>query len=137
MPRFVILEHDHPALHWDLMLECGDVLKTWRLAAVPTSAGAIRAEPVPDHRRLYLDYEGPVSGNRGQVKRWDWGDYRWETAGGFDSEGPRTLILNGTRLRGRPSQFVVTSANRPNLLVVATLSRYGAFFGSRVGGRAR
>ena len=23
MPRFVILEHDHPEVHWDLMLEAG------------------------------------------------------------------------------------------------------------------
>ena len=27
MPRYVILEHDHPVLHWDLMLEAGGVLQ--------------------------------------------------------------------------------------------------------------
>ena len=36
MPRFVILEHDHPRLHWDLMLQTGDALRTWRLASPPT-----------------------------------------------------------------------------------------------------
>ncbi len=24
---------------------------------------------------MYLDYEGPISGNRGEVKRWDSGEY--------------------------------------------------------------
>ena len=28
VPRFVILEHDYPELHWDFMLEAGAVLKT-------------------------------------------------------------------------------------------------------------
>ena len=64
MPRFVILEHDHPVLHWDLMLEAGDVLQTWRLANPPTPGCAIDATALPDHRLTYLDYEGPVSGNR-------------------------------------------------------------------------
>ncbi len=88
MPRFVILEHDHPVLHWDLMLQEGDVLRTWRLAE-PPSGGAftIAAEPLPDHRLIYLDYEGPVSGGRGIVKRWDGGKYeciddnQWSFAG--------------------------------------------------------
>jgi hypothetical protein len=77
MPRFVILEHDHPHLHWDLMLEAGDVLRTWRLAETPRPGVAIKAESLGDHRKLYLDYEGPVSGKRGQVKRWDSGTFTW------------------------------------------------------------
>jgi hypothetical protein len=83
MPRFVILEHDHPTLHWDLMLEHGATLKTWRLPQPPAhpfpespshdaAAGAL---PLPDHRLMYLDYEGPVSGDRGHVTRWDAGTY--------------------------------------------------------------
>lgn len=76
MPRFVILEHDHPELHWDLMLEAGDVLQTWRLAQPPVEGVfAIEATRLADHRRIYLDYEGPVSGNRGCVRRWDAGEY--------------------------------------------------------------
>ena len=75
MPRFVILEHDSPFLHWDLMLETGDVLRTWRLLAEPNSGAEIVAEPLADHRAAYLDYEGPVTGNRGTVKRWDAGEY--------------------------------------------------------------
>jgi hypothetical protein len=75
MPRFVILTHDHPSLHWDFMLENKASLRTWRLAMPADFAGEIAAEPLPDHRLAYLDYEGPVSGNRGQVRRWDCGDY--------------------------------------------------------------
>jgi DNA polymerase Ligase (LigD) len=76
MPRFVILEHDHPVLHWDLMLEAGAALRTWRLAQAPSTTGAvIDAQALPDHRLEYLEYEGPVSGGRGAVKRWDTGAY--------------------------------------------------------------
>ena len=35
MPQFVLLEHDHPELHWDFMLESGDALLTWRLDRIP------------------------------------------------------------------------------------------------------
>jgi hypothetical protein len=33
------------------------------------------AARLPDHRLAYLDYEGPVSSGRGEVKRIDRGDY--------------------------------------------------------------
>lgn len=88
MPRFVILEHDHPSLHWDFMLEVGDVLRTWRLAEPPSPGVVVAAEPSFDHRPFYLDYEGPVSGNRGNVKRWDAGTYRLER------ETPERLLLH-------------------------------------------
>src|SRR5262245_51965853 len=97
MPRYVILEHDHPALHWDLMLERDGVLRTWRLAAPPAVGLAVAAEAAFDHRLLYLDYEGPISGGRGQVKRWDGGTYQTE------EEKPEcwALCLDGGRLSGR------------------------------------
>jgi hypothetical protein len=77
MPRFVILEHDHPALHWDFMLEAGPVLRTWRLSAPPQSGKPVEAVAALDHRPVYLDYEGAVSGNRGVVRRWDAGNFSW------------------------------------------------------------
>jgi hypothetical protein len=98
MPRFVILEHDHPVLHWDLMLEAGDVLHTWRLPTPPQAHGhAIEATALSDHRRMYLDYEGPVRGNRGIVRRWD--------AGSFDEEASSTpearlLRFHGVLMKG-------------------------------------
>jgi len=69
MPRFVVLQHDWPQLHWDLMLENGANLRTWRLSEVPHSGHPIPLVRLPPHRSIYLDYEGPVSGNRGSVKR--------------------------------------------------------------------
>ncbi len=100
MPRFVILEHDHPELHWDLMLEAGDVLRTWRLAAPPWPGERVRAEASFDHRTRYLDYEGPVSGNRGTVTAWDRGTFEAE-AGALDPKAPRiTFHMAGERARG-------------------------------------
>jgi hypothetical protein len=75
MPRFVVLQHDHPFLHWDLMLETGASLRTWRLEATPCADVVIAATALGEHRLAYLDYEGPVSGNRGKVVRWDRGTY--------------------------------------------------------------
>jgi hypothetical protein len=96
MPRFVLLEHDYPTTHWDLMLESGSVLRTWRLSK-PLSAGEpLDAAGIADHRLLYLDYEGPISGNRGQVVRWDGGTFaarEW-------SEGRIAVQVRGERIHG-------------------------------------
>jgi DNA polymerase Ligase (LigD) len=97
VPRFVILEHDYPVLHWDLMLEAGDVLQTWRLAVPPMEAAVIEAAALGDHRRMYLDYEGPVSGKRGNVRRWDAGNFIEEVG---STPRMRLLRLDGTRLAG-------------------------------------
>ena len=82
MPRFVILRHETPAgyergLHWDLMLEAGEALRTWALAAEPAWGDPIEGDALPDHRLAYLDFEGEVSGGRGVVSRWDGGAFRW------------------------------------------------------------
>ena len=81
MPRFVVLEHDWPSLHWDLLLEHGAVLKAWRLLAEPGPGRAVSAEPNFDHRMLYLDYEGPLTGDRGSVRRWDAGTFEGAVGG--------------------------------------------------------
>jgi DNA polymerase Ligase (LigD) len=96
MPRFVILEHDHPMQHWDLMLEAGLVLRTWRLAALPRSGETIAATAVFDHRLLYLDYEGPISGGRGRVVRWERGTF----TGQLQGESPIIVHLQGEHLYG-------------------------------------
>jgi len=42
MDRFVILEHDRDGIHWDLMLERGEVLRTWAIdAPISASIGEI------------------------------------------------------------------------------------------------
>jgi hypothetical protein len=96
MPRFVILEHDHPKLHWDLMLEAGSILRTWRLEAPPRPGEWIAATAVFDHRLLYLDYEGPVSGGRGRVVRREHGTF----AGQLKGQGQIVVRLQGERLCG-------------------------------------
>ena len=84
---FVLLEHDAagPAIpgssavcarHCDLLVEFPDQerLPTWRLADNPlTEAAPISAERIGDHRRLYLEFEGQISGGRGVVRRLDRG----------------------------------------------------------------
>ncbi len=97
MPRFVILEHDWPTAHWDLLLEAGPVLRAWRLLAQPGAAWPVPAEANFDHRLLYLDYEGQVSGGRGTVRRWDFGTFEWLA----DEPGHVAIELRGTRLNGR------------------------------------
>jgi hypothetical protein len=112
MPRFVILEHDHPQLHWDFMLEEDGVLLTWRLPAPPPfSRGVMRAERIGDHRLAYLDYEGPVSGDRGAVKRWDRGNYSLEGKrpdGHYRLDGERWQGTVETRQRGKEWEIVFT-----------------------------
>ena len=80
MPRFVILRHEIPAgsergTHYDLMLESEGVLRTWAIPELPAQGKVTPADALPDHRLAYLEYEGPVSGNRGSVTRVDEGEY--------------------------------------------------------------
>jgi len=96
MPRYVILEHDWPQRHWDFMLEAGTILQTWRLADVPQPGVALPAEKSFDHRSMYLDYEGPISGGRGSVSRWDGGIF--ETL--IEGEDRRLIRIKGKRLEG-------------------------------------
>jgi DNA polymerase Ligase (LigD) len=96
MPRYVILQHDHPVLHWDFMLESGQALRTWRLAAQPAADQLIPVIELGKHRLAYLDYEGPVSGDRGTVSQWDRGEY--DTLGDTDSR--LVARLRGRRLNG-------------------------------------
>jgi hypothetical protein len=97
MPRFVILEHDWPVLHWDFLLETGAVLRAWRLLAEPGVGVEIPAEVNFDHRLLYLDFEGPLSGGRGHVRRWDAGHVEWV------EDGPQRKVIDlvGSRIAGR------------------------------------
>ena len=96
--RFVILAHHAPdGLHWDLMLEWGDTLKTWSLSRQPDQYGeTLEGTPLPDHRMVYLDYEGPISGGRGEVHRWDSGQFTLLD----DTSGTLLLKLEGKQLTG-------------------------------------
>jgi hypothetical protein len=94
--RFVILEHFHEGVHYDLMFESGGVLKTWKLAEPPRAGSAQPALLSFDHRLMYLDHEGPISGDRGHVIRWDQGTYDGSLA---DASLIR-IRLSGRRLKG-------------------------------------
>jgi hypothetical protein len=71
---FVVQEHRLHAdeVHFDLMIEDEDVLVTFQLDVAPAPGGASGQRSF-DHRRIYLSYEGPVSGDRGHVRIWDQG----------------------------------------------------------------
>jgi hypothetical protein len=101
VPRFVLLHHalpDSPP-HFDLMLERGDALATWRIPAPlrdlpPEGAAAV---PLGDHRLHYLTYEGDIGGGRGTVTRVDEGTY---TAEAWEAERV-TVTLKGRSAAGR------------------------------------
>jgi hypothetical protein len=100
MSRYVILRHEtRGGVHFDYMLEMGGVLKTWSLANQPAPGVEIDAEVLPDHRIAYLDYEGPVSGDRGSVARWDRGTFEVES----QSELELIVRLRGEKLIGQAS----------------------------------
>jgi hypothetical protein len=78
--RYVILEHTgtvgyKPGRHWDLMLETNGRLRTWELPSPPQPGAQLQAHALADHRLEYLDYEGPLTKDRGTVRRWDAGDF--------------------------------------------------------------
>jgi hypothetical protein len=97
MPRYVVLEHDHPFLHWDLMLEAGHVLRTWRLSQQPQAGVAVAAKALFDHRLAYLDYEGAIAGDRGRVSQWDKGTFELTE----ETEGRLIIQIKGAKLVGK------------------------------------
>lgn len=108
--RFVILHHrQDPGEHWDLMLEMGEVLWTWRLARNPLNPnpGPIPATRTADHRKGYLTYEGPISSDRGFVTRVEDGVQRI-----VSNCGDVMLVeLSGHKLQG---QYRILTALKPD-----------------------
>jgi hypothetical protein len=101
----VVLRHDLPdgSHHYDWMIavdpEGSQPLKTFRLAErldqlEPTHQ--LSAISIQDHRPDYLRYEGPVSGNRGMVKR--------VCSGRLHLDGNAEIVIEWHRL-GDPDPF--------------------------------
>lgn len=79
--RCVVLRHElcDGTWHYDWMLERASAaqppgsergtLITFRTNVLVTTTNAFAAQRLGDHRAIYLDYQGPVSGNRGTVRR--------------------------------------------------------------------
>ena len=77
--RYVVLRHEGiPKPHFDLMLERepDGPLATWRSPVWPL-VNKTELVPLPDHRRDYLTYEGPLTDDRGHVKRVAEGTFEW------------------------------------------------------------
>lgn len=99
MCRFVIQEHTTAeGIHWDLMLEQGGVLTTFRLEEEPAQAllHEVRAVKIFDHPLRFLAYEGPVQKGTGKVRIVDSGVYECRDR----NDAFLTLELNGTVLKG-------------------------------------
>ena len=100
--RYTILRHsdvDEP--HFDLMFETlpGSMLATWRSETWPIEFSTPLTR-LRDHRRLYLEYEGDLPGNRGSVMRVADGNCRVEVGENsiwriqiLTGAPPATLIL--------------------------------------------
>lgn len=87
--RFALQKHttppsmDRPS-HLDLMLqsrqqESADdrCLLTFEIPLEALYWGGLELRRLPPHRYLYLDYSGPIEGDRGTVERIDSGDLEW------------------------------------------------------------
>ena len=75
---YAVLHHegiDEP--HFDLLIERSRKgrVPTWRLPQWPIE-GRTPAVRLSDHRRIYLNYSGPVSGKRGVVRTVEFGTHR-------------------------------------------------------------
>lgn len=72
--RHTLLDGDEH-LDWFLERRPGESrLLAFRLRDRPDRPGALLAQQLPDHRRAYLEYEGPLTLGRGVVARLDAGD---------------------------------------------------------------
>jgi hypothetical protein len=96
--QFVVLHHQFATnsnrkSHWDLLLEQPNPenteLLTFEVSEPPQNwEKTTSAKQLPDHRPLYLTFEGPISGNRGTVSQVLNGAVQWVT---FSKE---LLVLN-------------------------------------------
>ena len=102
LKRFVIQKHTRAGgIHWDLMLEAGDVLETYRVTLPPAKLVQLSSEStiavkIGDHPHKFLTYEGPVNQGKGQVTMADRGEYE------VLDKGPalKKLCFKGTILKG-------------------------------------
>ena len=77
--KFVIQKHAKDNnLHWDLMLEAGNVLETYRLVLPPEKLThhSSPAARIFDHPLKFLTYEGSVNKGKGTVEIAETGTYQ-------------------------------------------------------------
>jgi bifunctional non-homologous end joining protein LigD len=100
--RFVVQLHDATALHFDLRIQVGEVLRSWAVPKGPSLDPAVRrlAVPVEDHALSAGDFEGVHEGQprgSGAVIIWDEGSAEIIR----DEPGHLSFILRGHKLSGR------------------------------------
>jgi hypothetical protein len=100
MPKYIIQKHEKQGepVHWDLMLEHDDVLKTFRIDRPPErwNDEVAQAIPIFDHEKRFLTYEGPVNKGLGHVEIVERGGYQTVS----QTLNSWHLDLQGTVLRG-------------------------------------
>ena len=100
MPRFVIQKHTkRRTAHFDLMIEKGRNLITWsipNILSLLNSDKITQAKKLPNHRLLYLNYEGKISRGRGKVQIWDNGTYMAKQTNNYFM----LINLAGRKLKG-------------------------------------
>jgi DNA ligase D-like protein (predicted 3'-phosphoesterase) len=100
--RFVVQLHDATALHFDLRLQIGDVLRSWAVPRGPSLDPAVRrlAVPVADHSLDAGEFEGVHEGQTrgsGAVIIWDEGTVDVLR----DEPDHLSFTLQGEKLSGR------------------------------------
>lgn len=98
--RYVILRHITSHDHYDFMFEKESFLITFSMESYLIDdffqGKEVAIHQIADHRLLYLDYEGPINGNRGSVVRVDSGHY-------FELHHKKATVeysIEGTKLAG-------------------------------------
>jgi DNA ligase D-like protein (predicted 3'-phosphoesterase) len=99
--RFVVQLHDATALHFDLRIQAGGVLRSWAVPKGPSLDPQVRrlAVPVADHDLAAGDFEGVHQGQArgsGAVIIWDEGGADITR----DEPGRLSFILYGLKLSG-------------------------------------
>lgn len=109
MLRTVVLEHKTAdgSTHFDWMIEDPTLsgerrLATWRTRTRPDRAApgeAFTGERIGAHRGAYLEYQGPLGGDRGSVRRVAQGSAEWVGHPG------RAIVILVRWSDGRQSRF--------------------------------
>ena len=99
--RFVVQLHDATALHFDLRIQIGEVLRSWAVPKGPSLDPGVRrlAVPVADHDLSAGDFEGVHEGQprgSGTVIIWDEGSADIT----HDEPGHLSFTLHGHKLTG-------------------------------------
>jgi len=99
--RFVVQLHDATALHFDLRIQIGGVLRSWAVPKGPSLDPRVRrlAVPVADHDLAAGDFEGVHQGQArgsGAVIIWDEGGADITR----DEPGHLSFTLHGYKLSG-------------------------------------